>query len=142
MSNYSTEFVNRFLSSAEICNNWLESFCVIVGGIGRTKMMRALTWSGQVSSVSNHFYVSIEYMNIPPCVDSQFYIVVKELDEICHLGWNECLEFTNIWQCLCVLEEKYCIRDSLSKEVHLLLISDNYYMKSLKLLSVLEYQGV
>ena len=68
VSDSSTELSNTLLSHAESLNNWLGSFCIIFGGRLRTKMTIALTWIGQCSWVSNNFYITIESMNIPPCV--------------------------------------------------------------------------
>ena len=56
-------------------------------------MMQALTLSGQCRWRSNNFYIMIESMNIPPCVDSQISVVVKEFDDIFHIGRNEFFEF-------------------------------------------------
>ena len=42
-SNPSTAFENNILSSVEIRNNWLESFCIIVGGRRGNKRNRDLT---------------------------------------------------------------------------------------------------
>ena len=42
VSNTSTEFANNFLFRTEICNNWIETCYIIVDGIRRTKIMRAL----------------------------------------------------------------------------------------------------
>ena len=52
-------------------------------------------------------------MDIYLCVDIKFYFVVKECDDIYHLGRNEYLEFIAIKQFIHVLEEKFCMRDSL-----------------------------
>ena len=54
VSNYSTAFTNALLYHAEIYNNWLGSWCLIVDGIWRSEIMRALTWSGQCFWSSNH----------------------------------------------------------------------------------------
>ena len=43
VSNSSTYFANGLLSNTVRCNNCLESFCIIFGGILRTKMMGELT---------------------------------------------------------------------------------------------------
>ena len=61
-----------------------------------------------------------------PCVDRWFSVIVKECDEIFHLRRNECLEFIVILLCLSVLVEKSCMREIFSREVNLLLKSDNY----------------
>ena len=42
-------------------------------------------------------------------------VVVKEGDEICHLGRNKLSEFVTLWQCLYVLEEKSIRGDNLSR---------------------------
>ena len=55
VSNPSTAFKNTLLSHVERCNNWMESFCMIVSGTWRTKMSRALTRSGQCSWGTNNF---------------------------------------------------------------------------------------
>ena len=141
VSNSSTAFANIILSNAESCSNWLESFCIIVGGRWRTKMMRSLTWSGQGIWGYNNFYILIESTNIPSCADSQFSVVVNERDKTCHIGRNECLEFIDLWKWLHVLEEKSCGRDSFSREVNLLLESENSATEIFKLFSVIEYQG-
>ena len=65
--------------------------------------------------------MTIDSMNLTPCADSRFSVVVRECDEICHIELNECLEFIDISQCLNVLEEKSCRRDSFSREVNFLL---------------------
>ena len=54
VSNSSTSFTNTLFSRAEIWNKWMDSFCVIVAGRWRTKIIRALTWSGQCCWSSNH----------------------------------------------------------------------------------------
>ena len=54
ISNSSTAFTNNFLSHAEICNNWLESCCIIFAGRRMAEMMRALTLSGQCGWSSNN----------------------------------------------------------------------------------------
>ena len=77
VSNYSTAFVNSLLFSAERCNNWLESCCIIFEGRLRTKMMRVWKWSGQGSWVSNHFQTTIYSINVSPCIDSLFCDVVE-----------------------------------------------------------------
>ena len=79
-------------------------------------------------------------MDTPPCVDIQFYVVVRDHDEIFHIGRNECLEIIAILKFICVTEEKYCRRYSLSREDNLSLKSDNYAMKIFNLFSVLEFQ--
>ena len=61
-------------------------------------MVIEMTLSGQCSWVSNHLYIKIESMNINPCVDSQFYVVVRECYGIPNIGSNESLEFIAIWQ--------------------------------------------
>ena len=86
--NSSTEFSNNLLSNAENRNDWLESCCIIFSGIQNTKRTRAPTWIGQVSWGSKHLYITIDSMNVPPCVDRESSIVVKKCDEICHLGRN------------------------------------------------------
>ena len=47
ITNTSAEFANTLLSPVESCNNWLERWCIIFYGRRGTKIMRALTWSGQ-----------------------------------------------------------------------------------------------
>ena len=47
-------------------------------------------------------------MNIYLFVDSLFFVVVKECDEIYHLRINEFFDFIAIWQCLNLLEDKSC----------------------------------
>ena len=49
VSNSSVSFANNIISKAEICNNWLEILCIIVDGLLRTKIMRALKLSGKFS---------------------------------------------------------------------------------------------
>ena len=80
-------------------------------------------------------------MNIYPYIESQFYVVVKECDEICNFGRNELFYFIVLWQCLNVLEEKSWRRDSLSIDHNLLLEYENYTMKKIKLFFVIEYQS-
>ena len=80
-------------------------------------------------------------MNVSSYVDSRFYVVVKECDEIYNLERNEWFEFVALWKCLHVLEEKSYRRYSFSREDNFLLNSENYSMKTLKLFSVLEHQG-
>ena len=55
VSNTCTEFSNIPMYHAESYNNWLEICCIIADVIWRTKMMRALTCSGQYSWGSNSF---------------------------------------------------------------------------------------
>ena len=52
--NTSTEFTNILLSHAKICKNWLGICCFIADGIWRTKMSRALIWSGQCCWISKY----------------------------------------------------------------------------------------
>ena len=59
VSNYSTTFANNLLYHAEICNNWLERWCIIVDGIWMSEMMRSITWSGQFFFISNHLWIKI-----------------------------------------------------------------------------------
>ena len=47
-------------------------------------------------------------MNISPCVDSQYSVVVKECDEIYHLGRNEGFELIAILKFLNAPRDKYC----------------------------------
>ena len=54
VSNPSTAPANNILSHVERYNNYLESWCISVDGRWRTKIMRALTWSGQCSWTSNY----------------------------------------------------------------------------------------
>ena len=72
------------------------------------------------------------------CIDSIFFVVVKEGDEICHLWRNKISEFLTLFQCLHVLEKKSGREDNLSREHNLLLESENPAMKVFKLLSVIE----
>ena len=67
-------------------------------------------------------------------------VVVKEGDEICHIGRNKISEFITLWQWLHVLEEKSSRGDNFSREHNLLLESDNPAMKIFKLFSNLEGQ--
>ena len=53
VSNSSTSPTKKLILNAEIYNNWLVSCCVNVGVIRRTIMIRAFTWSGKCSWVSN-----------------------------------------------------------------------------------------
>ena len=80
-------------------------------------------------------------MYIPPCVYSQFSVVVREHDEIFHISLNECLEIIAILQCLFVIEEKSCRRCSLSRDDNLPLKFEKSAMKISKLLSVLEFHS-
>ena len=89
VSNYFTEYANNLLSNVNIYNKCLYDFCIIVDGIWGTKMMRELTLSGKYSLGYNNLYITIESINIYPWVDSQFYVVVKECDEIYHIEHNE-----------------------------------------------------
>ena len=86
-------------------------------------------------------YVTIDYMDIPPCVESRFSAVFREHGEICYIGRNECLELLVIWKCLCVIEEKYCSIYSVSREDYLPLKFENSAMKISKLFSVFECHG-
>ena len=72
-------------------------------------------------------------MNVSSCIDSRFYIVVKECDEIYHLGRNESSEFITILQCLHVLEKKSDRGDNFSRDHNFLLEYDNSSMKVFKL---------
>ena len=76
-------------------------------------------------------------MNISLCVDSRFFVVVKECDLIYNLGKKISLGFIDIWPFFSVLEYKSFKIDSLSIEVNLLLKYDNYATKIFKLLSVI-----
>ena len=80
----------------------------------------------------------IESMNIYPYVNRQFLVAVKECDDMCHLGRNECFVFINLWQWINVLEYKSCRRYTFSREYNFLLKSENYAMKIFKIFSVLE----
>ena len=55
VSNSSTSFENILLPNAEIYNNFLESCCIIGGGIQRTEIMKDLRWIFQGSWGSNNF---------------------------------------------------------------------------------------
>ena len=80
-------------------------------------------------------------MNVSSCIDSRFSVLVKEVDEICHIWRNKISEFINICQCLHVLEEKSVRGDNFSIENNLILEYDNPAMKIFKLFSILEGQG-
>ena len=141
MYNSSTSFTNSLLSNVEISNNGMISYRIIVGGRWRNNTTRAPTWSGQLIWGTNNFYIAMDSMNIRPCLYSRFSLVVRECDKICHLGWNACLEFIYLLQCLHVLEENVFRRWIIYIEDNFLLKSENYATKSFKLLSVLECQG-
>ena len=96
----------NFYQTRGVPKTRLESCCIIFGGRWSAKIIRALTWSVQGSWGFSHLYITIESMNTYFCVYSQFYVSVKEYDEIYHLRWNECLKFIDLWQCLHALEEK------------------------------------
>ena len=83
----------------------------------------------------------IDSMNIYPYVDSRFYVVVKEFDEICHQGRNEFFDFVAIWKYLHVPEDKSCMRYSFSREDNFLLKSEYSAMKIFKLFYTIERQG-
>ena len=72
-------------------------------------------------------------MDVPPCVDRRFSVVVKEHDDIFHIGRNKCLEIITVWKCLCIIEDKSCRRYSLSGEYHLPLKFEKSAMKISKL---------
>ena len=55
ISNHSTVFANNLLSKAEICNDWLDNCCIVVGGRWRNKNMIDLTWSGKCIWGSKNF---------------------------------------------------------------------------------------
>ena len=76
-------------------------------------------------------------MNASSCIDSIFPVVVKEFDEIYHIGSNEISEFITILQFLRVLEYNYGGRDIFSREhiIYFFLDSDNSSMKIFKLFS-------
>ena len=78
--NSSTVFANYLLSNVEICNNWMDSCCIIVGGKWRTKMTKELTWNDQCSWGSNHFYVTIESMNIYPAYIKDFMLLSRNMN--------------------------------------------------------------
>ena len=80
-------------------------------------------------------------MNVFSCVYRRFSVVIKEGDDICHLGRNKNYEFLTLCQCLHVLEEKYGRGDNFSREHNLLLESDNPDMKIFKLFYIIEGQG-
>ena len=83
----------------------------------------------------------IDSMNVSSCIDIRLSVVVKECDDICHLGRNESSEFITLCKCFHVLEYKYGRRENLSLEHNLLLESENPAMKVFKLFSILEHQG-
>ena len=80
-------------------------------------------------------------MNISACVDSQFSVVIKDFDEIYHLGRNECLNFIALCKCLSVLEEKSCRGYSFLRDDNFLLKYENCSMKIINFFSVIEYMG-
>ena len=80
-------------------------------------------------------------MNVSSCIDIIFYVIVKEVDEIYHIGRNERSEFITILQCLHVLEYKSGRRENFSRYHNFLLESENYAMKIFNLFSVIDVQG-
>ena len=80
-------------------------------------------------------------MNASSCIDIIFSVVVKEGDEICHLGCNKISEFIYFRQCLRVLEYKSGRGNKFSREHNLLLEYENPATKIFKLFSVIEGQG-
>ena len=80
-------------------------------------------------------------MNASSRIDSIFFVVVKEGDEICHLWSNKISEFITLFQCLHLLEKKSGRGDNFSREHNLLLDSDNPDMKIFKLFYIIEGQG-
>ena len=81
-----------------------------------TKMTRTLTWSGKCFWISNNILIIRYSTNVSSCLESRFSVVVKECDEIYHLGRNEWFEFIAIWQLLHVPEDQSCRRYSFSRE--------------------------
>ena len=79
--------------------------------------------------------------NVSSCIDIRFYVVVKEFDEIFHLGCSESSYFINILKCFNLLEDKSGRGENLSRDNNFLLECENPAMKIFKLLSVLEVQG-
>ena len=71
-------------------------------------------------------------MDVSSCVDSIFSVLVKECDEIFHLGRDECFEFVALLICLRLLEEKSCRRYSFSREDYFMSKSDNSAMKNIQ----------
>ena len=96
ISNPFAAFTNTLLSHAESCNNWLESFRIIVDGIWRTKMMRALTWSGKYSWNSNHIYIMIEFMNISPVYTAELPLLSSNVMRFFILGSINYLVFCSL----------------------------------------------
>ena len=80
-------------------------------------------------------------MNVSFYINIIFSVVVKEGYEICHLWRNKSSEFLTIFQCLCVLEDKYGRGDNFSREHNFLLESENPDVKIFDLFSILEGQG-
>ena len=80
-------------------------------------------------------------MNLPSFLDRRFYFFVKEWDDICNLGRNECFEFFSLWILLHLPEDSSCRRYSFSREDNFLLNSENYATKIFRLFFVLECQG-
>ena len=121
VSNSSTAFVNTLLYCAYICNKWMGRWCIIFYWRWRDEMMRALTWGGQCCWRSNHLEITIYSINFSSCIYSRFSVVVKECDQICHIGRNLISVFITLWQFLHVLEWKSGRRDNFSREHNLLL---------------------
>ena len=69
-------------------------------------------------------------MNVSSRIDSRFYVVIKEGDDICHLWRNKRSEFLTLCQCLHVLEDKSGRGENFSREHNFLLESENPAMKS------------
>ena len=80
-------------------------------------------------------------MNVSSCIDSIFSVVVKKVDEICHIGRNKIYEFITIWQCLNVLEDKSGKGENFSREYNFLSEYKNTAIKIFKLFSIIEGQG-
>ena len=128
-------FGPRMMHASALCPIFLQNsqilFCnCIVAGIWRAEMMRTMTLIGQCGWISNHLLITLNTMNFSARIDSIFYVVVKEGDEICHLWRNKRSEFLTLYQCLHVLEEKSGRGDNFSGENNFLLESDNPAMKS------------
>ena len=63
--NPSTAFTNNLLYHAKICNSYLETWCIIIGGRWSIKTMRALTWSHRRELTVLHYHKIIGNLPLP-----------------------------------------------------------------------------
>ena len=80
-------------------------------------------------------------MNFSSRIDSIFSVVVKEGDDICHLGAINALSFSLFVNDFMYWKRSMVGGDNFSREHNLFLESENPDMKIFKLFTILESQG-